>query len=47
MLTVIIVLQCCSTGGMKAVVWTDVFQLVGHHWVNTNIIIAVMTIGYC
>ena len=31
MLSVIIVLKSCSTGGMKAVVWTDVFQLVGHH----------------
>ena len=31
MLTIIMVLQSCSTGGMKAVVWTDVFQLVGHH----------------
>ena len=31
MLSVIIVLKSCSIGGMKAVVWTDVFQLVGHH----------------
>ena len=31
MLSVLLVLKSCSTGGMKAVVWTDVFQLVGHH----------------